>query len=141
VTTSPDIDAAKDRLTDSLSNAREVTIAAVTEDIAPAVSAAVDAAREMSGPAYAEVASLASDVADAMLHSGPVEALRSRPKPRRRRWPFIAGGLAIGATVATVVRRRAHRGAPTTSYSAPAAADSTFTGTTPSAPDPTPAPD
>lgn len=140
MTTSPDTAAAKDRLTDSLSNAREVTITAVTETIAPAVSAAIGSARETSGPAYAEVASRASDVADAMLNSGPVQALRTKPKPHRRRWPIVAGALAIGATAITVVKRRAHQSAPN-NYPTPTPAGGSFAGSNPPASDSTPQPE
>jgi hypothetical protein len=69
VTSNLDLDVAKDRLVDSLSTAKDVTVTAVKADIAPAVVAAVGAAREASGPAYAEAASRASDAAKALRGS------------------------------------------------------------------------
>jgi hypothetical protein len=69
VTSNLDLDLAKDRLVDSLSTAREVTVTAVKEDIAPAVAAAVGAAREASGPAYAEATSRAADAVSALRGS------------------------------------------------------------------------
>jgi hypothetical protein len=64
-----DIDVAKDRLVDSLSVARDATKTAVRDEIAPAVVAAVGAAREASGPMYAEAASRASDAVTALRGS------------------------------------------------------------------------
>jgi hypothetical protein len=69
VTSTRDLDVAKDRLVDSLSVARDATRTAVVEDIAPAVVAAVGAAREASGPMYAEAASRASDAVSALRGS------------------------------------------------------------------------
>lgn len=69
VTSTRDLDVAKDRLVDSLSVARDTTRAAVREDIAPAVAAAVGAAREASGPMYSEAASRASDAVSALRGS------------------------------------------------------------------------
>lgn len=69
MTSTRDLDVAKDRLVDSLSVARDATRTAVVEDIAPAVVAAVGAAREASGPMYAEAASRASDAVSALRGS------------------------------------------------------------------------
>jgi hypothetical protein len=69
VTSSRDLDVAKDRLVDSLSVARDATRTAVKDDIAPAVVAAVGAAREASGPIAAEAASRASEAVTALRGS------------------------------------------------------------------------
>jgi hypothetical protein len=137
--TTHDIDAAKDRLVDSLSSARDVTVSAVREDIAPAVVAAVGAAREASGPIIAEAASRTGDAVNALRGSDAADALRSRgadaakawrdsgvgtsvasslgqSKPRRR-WPILAVVAGVGAgAVAFARQRRTTAGA----YSAPA---------------------
>jgi hypothetical protein len=72
-----DLDVAKDRLVDSLSTARDATITAVREDIAPAVAAAVGAAKEASGPVRAEAATRASDAVKALRGSEAAKVLRA----------------------------------------------------------------
>jgi hypothetical protein len=129
VTNTRDIDAAKERLVDSLSSARDIALTAVREDIAPAVAAAVEAARDASGPAYAEAASRAGDAMSALRGSDAVQSLRdsgsggvkalrdsdtvqalaaraSRPRAKRRRWPIMAALVAAGVAGAAVLKRR-----------------------------------
>jgi acyl-CoA synthetase (AMP-forming)/AMP-acid ligase II len=77
VTTSRDIDVAKERLVDSLSTARDATRTAVRDDIAPAVVAAVGAAREAAAPVYAETASRATDAVKALRGSDAAQTVRS----------------------------------------------------------------
>jgi hypothetical protein len=151
--TTPDIDAAKDRLVDSLSSARDVTVTAVRDDIAPAVVAAVGAAREASGPIIAEAASRTGDAVNALRGSDAADALRSRGADaakawrdsgvgssvasslgrteRRRRWPVVAVVAGVGAAAVAFARqRRTTAGA----YSAPSAVPTkpvTEPGTTP----------
>lgn len=116
MTTTRDIDAAKDRLVDSLSSARDVAVTAVRDDIAPAVAAAVEAARDASGPVYAEAASRAGDAVSALRGSDAVKAMRNNDTvkslqakaigKRRRRWPIIAAVIGIGAAGAAMMKRR-----------------------------------
>jgi hypothetical protein len=126
VTTAADLDAAKDRLVDSLSSARDVTRAAVLNDIAPAVSAAVAATRDASAPVYAEAASRTadavsalrgSDAAKAIRNSDTVKSLRNKRRPTRRRWPLAAGLVGLGVAGAAVVKRRGKPAPP--SYPVP----------------------
>lgn len=141
-----DIDAAKDRLVDSLSSARDVAVTAVRDDIAPAVAAAVEAAREASGPVYAEAASRAgdamsalrgSDAAHAVRNSDAVKILQGKTRAKRRRWPIVAAFVAVGATAATIVKQRARSAdlidlteSPTDAMPRDEAADSPITDAT-----------
>jgi hypothetical protein len=108
VTTTRDIDAAKDRLVDSLSTARDVAVTTMRDDIAPAVAAAVEAARDASGPMYAEAASRAGDAVNALRGSDAVKAVQAKAtgKHRRRRWPIVAAVVGIGAAATTIIKRR-----------------------------------
>jgi hypothetical protein len=116
VTTTRDIDAAKDRLVDSLSIARDAAVTTMRDDIAPAVAAAVEAARDASGPMYAEAASRAGDAVNALRGSDAVKAVRNSDavktvqakagRTRRRRWPIVAVVIGIGAAAATIIKQR-----------------------------------
>jgi hypothetical protein len=133
MTTTVDLDAAKDRLVDSLSSAREVTKAAVRDEIAPAVAAAVGAAREASGPAYAEAASRASDAVSALRGSEVVAratdaatTLRNsdaakkfgrKKRSRSKRVPVAVAIIGGGAAAFSVLKRR--NAAPAPSYQPP----------------------
>jgi hypothetical protein len=155
--TSPDLDAAKDRLVDSLSSARDVTVTAVREDIAPAVVAAVGAAREASGPVIAEAASRTSDAAKAVRDNETVaktlrkqgkavrkqgkavrkqaDALRhqgaarlDRPAKRGKRLPFLLAALgAGGAAFSLAKRRKAAAATPAKHYPAAVPSDEAAT--------------
>lgn len=96
MSTTIDLDSARDRLVDSLSSARDVTRTAVKEDIAPAVVAAVGAAREASGPAYAEAASRASDAVSALrgTSSDVAKNLRSSDLAKSIRSADLSGRSA-----------------------------------------------
>lgn len=118
MTTNRDIDAAKDRLVESLNSARDVTITSVREDIGPAVAAAVEAALEASGPAYAEAASRAggavnairaSDTVNAIRNSDTAQAVQEKARKHGRRWPIAAAIIGVGATAFTVAKRRNRR--------------------------------
>jgi hypothetical protein len=130
-TTTRDIDVAKERLVDTLSSARDATRTAVRDDIAPAVVAAVGAAREASAPVYAEAASRAtdavkalrgSDAAQSVRSSGPGKAVekaaakalkrQARSKRRGKRLKLIA--VLGGGVAAVAVVKRSKSGQPTT---------------------------
>jgi hypothetical protein len=105
-----DIDAAKDRLVDSLSSARDVAVTAVRDDIAPAVAAAVEAARDATGPIYAEAASRAGDAMTALRSSDVAQSVASKAgRKKRRRWPIVAAVLGAGAAAATILKSRSKR--------------------------------
>jgi hypothetical protein len=115
VGTNRDIDAAKDRLVESLSSARDVTVAAAREDIAPAVAAAVEATIDAAAPIYNEAASLATDAVNSLrdsgavnsvLNSDTVQSLITTKARRRRRWPFVLAGLGTGTAVFVIIKRR-----------------------------------
>jgi hypothetical protein len=113
VTTTRDIDAAKDRIVDSLTTARDASAAAL-EEIVPAIASAVEAARDASGPLYAEAAHRASnamsalrdsDAATSISESRAASVLTRKSRPRRR-WPIVVAGLGVGAAVLTFAKRR-----------------------------------
>lgn len=136
MTSSRDVDVAKDRLVDSLSVARDATRTAVKDDIAPAVVAAVGAAREASGPLAAEAASRASDAVSALRGTGSEaakalrqsdvaakirktdvakavrdsdavnKALRRDRRTGRNRWTMTALLVAAGVVAGTLAKRR-----------------------------------
>jgi hypothetical protein len=118
VGTNRDNDAAKERLVESLSSARDTTMTSVREDIAPAVAAVVEAAIDASGPLYAEAASRAgdavnavrsSDTVNSVLNSDRVQSVIATKADKHRRWPFLLAGVGAGAAVFTIVRRRNSR--------------------------------
>jgi hypothetical protein len=115
MTATPDLDAATDRLVDSLTSARDVARSAIRDDIAPAIAAAVDAARDASGPVYAEATSRAGDAVSALRGSDAAKALGNtragkaiadKTGHRRRRWPKVAAVIGLAAAAATVISRR-----------------------------------
>jgi hypothetical protein len=110
-----DIESAKDRLVDALTAARDTAIAAVREDIAPAVAAAVGTAREASGPLYAEATSRAGDAASALRGSDAAKSLRKskaakalqrKRNSRSKRIPIALGIVGLGAAAFAVIKRR-----------------------------------
>jgi hypothetical protein len=166
VSSTPDLDVAKERLADSLSTAREATRTAVKDDIAPAVAAAVTAAREASAPIRAEAASRAIEAAAAIRGSDlskkaarhgsdlskkarkHAERLaRRQQKPQRgKKIGIVAGVLAVGAGAWALIKRRstpdaplgaAYPGPPTEATRPTAAATPTAAPTTDAVPPPT----
>lgn len=111
VTSTRDIDTAKDRLVDSLSSARDATRAAVRNDIAPAVASAVDAAREAAGPAYAEAANRAAEAVSAVRTSDAAKSLRKTSKAQaaslRKTGKSQAKALRKAAKARTKAMRKA----------------------------------
>jgi hypothetical protein len=96
VTTTHDIGNAKERIVDSLTTARDASAAALDE-IVPAIATAFEAARDASGPLYAEATNRAGNAAS---------ALTGKTRTHRRRWPIVAAGLAVGAAILTIMKRR-----------------------------------
>jgi hypothetical protein len=86
-----DIDISKERLGDSMTTARDATAATLRDDVAPAVIAAVEAARELTRPAYEEA----------------VTRLSGKQVRSRSRWPYALAFLGLGAAAIAVVKLRA----------------------------------
>lgn len=112
-----DVDAAKNNLTDTLTNARDVTASAVRNDIAPAVAAAVGAAIEASAPLRAEAANRAGGAIDALINSEIVEhaqeaATEAARKSGKRRY-MVLGATVAGLGVVAMKIRKSKSGSET----------------------------
>jgi hypothetical protein len=122
-----------------LSTARDTTRTAVKDDIAPAVVAALGAARDASAPLRAEAAARAGDAAKAVRSSDLAKNVRqsdlakkaqrraadlsgNRTRSRGKKVGIIAGVVALGAAAYTVLKRGAKPTGPSTAaYPAPMA--------------------
>jgi len=128
VSNTAELDAAKDRLAETLSTARDVTKTAVVEEIAPAVVAVVGAAREASGPLQAEAVNRAGDAITALRGSDAMAAVNDTLSSlgenvaeklngsmtadsahHRRRWPVVVTVVGASAAAFAVVRTRGRR--------------------------------
>jgi hypothetical protein len=101
-----DIDVTKGRLSDSVSSARDVTAATLRDDVAPVVIAAVEAARELSRPAYEDATARAADAMSSFRDSDAILRLSGKNTRSRSRWPFVFAAVVVGAAGFAIVKRR-----------------------------------
>jgi hypothetical protein len=109
------IDNAKDRLTETLSSAKDVTVVAVRDDIIPAVAAVALAAKDAATPAYAEAqyragnavsALKGSDAAQALLASSAAGAFRTKKRRRPSKKVVFISLISVGGATYGILRKR-----------------------------------